>query len=164
MTIMQTPRTTYTPRASLVGALGLALLAAGACGKKENRAADTAAAGGAVAATPASNVQVADVKLGKHISADKKVTDETDSFKARDTIYASVHTTGSASSAQQLTARWMFETGQQVDERTESISPTGDTYTEFHIAKPSGWPPGKYMLHVMLNGQQVQMKEFTVSK
>ena len=158
---MHTTRTTNT---LLAGALGLALVASGACGKKAENAPDTAAAGGAVAATPAQNVQVADVKLGKRLGADKQVSDETDSFKMRDTIYASVHTTGSASSAQQLTARWMFETGQQVDERTESISPTGDTYTEFHIAKPSGWPPGKYMLHVMLNGQQVQTKDFTVSK
>jgi hypothetical protein len=107
---------------------------------------------------------VADVKLGKGIGADKQVTGETDSFKARDTIYATVHTTGSASSAQQLTARWTFQGGQQVDQRTEAISPTGDAYTEFHIAKPSGWPAGKYTLHVLLNGQEVQTKDFTVSK
>jgi hypothetical protein len=151
---------THTMRASLAGALGLTLLVSASCGKKNEPATDTSSAGGAVATA---NVQVADVNLGKHVGTDKKVTDQTDSFTPRDTIYASVHTTGSATGAQ-LTARWMFENGQQVDERTETISPTGDAYTEFHISKPSGWPAGKYMLHVLLNGQETQTKDFTVKK
>ncbi len=157
--------TTHTIRTSvLAGALGLALLIPAACGKKSEGAGDTAAAGGAVAgAAPATNLQVADVKLGKRLGADKQVADETDTFGPRDTIYASVHTTGFSSSAR-LTARWMFESGQQVDERTETIAPTSDTYTEFHISKPSGWPPGKYMVHILLDGQEVQTKDFTVKK
>jgi hypothetical protein len=154
-------QTTHTIRASLAGALGLALLVSGGCGKKGNESAtDTAAAGGAVVAP---SVAVADVKLGKRLGADKQVADQTDTFKSRDTIYASVHTTGSAPSAQ-LAARWTFQDGQQVDERTETISPSGDAYTEFHISKPSGWPAGKYTLHVLLNSQEVQTKEFTVQK
>ncbi len=157
--------TTRTIRTSvLAGALGLALLMSAACGKKNERAGDTTAAGGAVAsAAPAANLQVADVKLGKRLGADKQVADETDTFGTRDTIYASVHTTGFSSGAR-LTARWMFESGQQVDERTETIAPTSDTYTEFHIAKPSGWPPGKYMVHILLDGQEVQTKDFSVKK
>ena len=154
-------QTTNTIRASLAGVLALALLVSGGCGKKGNEgAADTAAAGGAVVAP---SVAVADVKLGKRLGADKQVADQTDTFKSRDTIYASVHTTGSAPSAQ-LTARWTFQDGQQVDERTETISPSGDAYTEFHISKPSGWPAGKYTLRVLLNGQEVQTKEFAVEK
>jgi hypothetical protein len=160
--MQMTTRTTLT--SVLTGALGLALLMSAACGKKNEYSGDTAAAGGAVtSAAPAANLQVADVKLGKRLGADKQVADETDTFGTRDTIYAAVHTTGFASSAQ-LSARWMFESGQQVDERTETISPTTDAYTEFHISKPSGWPPGKYMVHILLNGQEVQTKEFTVKK
>jgi hypothetical protein len=157
------PTTNRTP-ASLAGALALALLVSAACGKKNEPATDTAAAGGAVAtATPAANLLVADVTLGKRLGPDKKVSEPTDTFTPRDTIYASVHTTGSASGAQ-LAARWTFENGQQVDERTETISPSGDAYTEFHVSKPSGWPAGKYTLHVLLNGQEVQTKDFTVKK
>ena len=74
---------------------------------------------------------------------------------------ASVHTTGTGQGVQ-IVGRWTFQDGQVVDERTESISPTGDAYTEFHIAKPSGWPAGKYTLHVLVNGQEVQTKDFTV--
>lgn len=138
-----------------------ALIVVGACGKKTS---DTSAqtSGGAIA--PSSNaVQVADVTLGRGVTADKHVANQSDSFTARDTIVASVHTTGAAPNTN-LTARWTFQDGQVVDERTETISPSGDAYTEFHISKPSGWPTGKYTLHVLVNGQETQTKDFTVNK
>ena len=139
----------------------LALTVIGACGKKSNDS-STQSAGGAIA--PASNtVQVADVALGRGVSADKHVANQSDTFAARDTIYASVHTTGAAPNTN-LTARWTFQDGQVVDERTETISPTGDAYTEFHISKPSGWPAGKYTLHVLVNGQETQTKDFAVNR
>jgi hypothetical protein len=106
-------------------------------------------------------VQVADVTLGRGIGGDKRVTNQTDTFGARDTIYASVRTTGTGSGTQ-LTVRWTYQDGRVVDERSETISPTGEAYTEFHIAKPSGWPIGKYTLRVLLNGSEVQTKDFTV--
>jgi hypothetical protein len=118
-------------------------------------ASDTAAKTPAAAA-----VNVADVTLGKHIGADKKVTDATDTFAPKDQIYASVHTTGTNSG--KITARWTFQDGQVVDERSETISGKGDDYTEFHVAKPSGWPAGKYTLHVLVDGNEVQTKDFTV--
>jgi hypothetical protein len=142
-------------------AIACALLAVGACGKKSDQPA-TQSAGGAIA--PASNtVQVADVTVGRGVSGDKRVANQTDTFAARDTIYASVHTTGTAPNTN-LTARWTFQDGQVVDERSETISPNGDAYTEFHIAKPSGWPAGKYTLHVLVNGQETQTKDFTVNR
>jgi hypothetical protein len=150
-------------RITFAGALCLLLgVGASACGRKDQDTATTrdTAAGAVEASTP---VQVADLTLGKGIGADKRVTNQTDTFGTRDTIYASVRTTGgSATSAQQLTARWTFQDGQVVDERTETISPTGEAYTEFHISKPSAWPQGKYTLRVLLNGSEVQTKDFTV--
>jgi hypothetical protein len=134
-------------------------LAVSACGKGRDDAGSAGTAGGAVEA--GAPVRVADVTLGKGVGADKRVTSQTDTFGTRDTIYASVRTTGTGSGTQ-LTARWTFQDGQVVDERTETISPTGEAYTEFHISKPSGWPAGRYTLRVLLNGSEVQTKEFTV--
>jgi hypothetical protein len=140
--------------------LALALSMVGACGKKSQQQPATETSGGAIA--PATGaVQVADVTLGRGISADKRVANPTDSFSPRDTIAASVHTTGSAPSVT-IGARWTFQDGQLVNERTETISPNGDAFTEFHISKPSGWPTGNYTLHVLVNGQEVQTKGFTV--
>jgi hypothetical protein len=138
--------------------LVLALIVAGACAKKSESATQTAS--GTIAPAPGT-VQVADITVGRGISADKHVINPTSAFAARDTMVASVHTTGSASNTQ-ITARWTYQDGQLVNERTETISPNGDAYTEFHIAKPGGWPAGKYTLHVLVNGQEVQTKDLTV--
>ena len=139
-------------------ALLLALWTAAACGKK-NEQTTTQTSGGAIATGSA--LQVADVSLGRSVSADKRVADQTDAFATHDTIFASVHTTGSTQNTN-LAARWIYQDGQVVNESTETISPAGDAYTEFHIFKPSGWPAGKYTLHVLVNGQDVQAKDFTV--
>ena len=140
--------------------LAAAISLVGACGKKSQQQPATETSGGAIA--PASGaVQVADVTLGRGISADKRVANPTNSFSPSDTIAASVHTTGSASSVA-IAARWTYQDGQLVNERTETISPNGDALTEFHISKPSGWPTGNYTLHVLVNGQEVQTKDFTV--
>jgi hypothetical protein len=121
--------------------------------------ASTTTSGGAVA--EASAVEIAEVDLGKGVQTDTTIRDETDDFAQRDSVYASVRTTGSANSAT-ITARWTFQDGQVVDERTETISPTGDANTVFFIAQPNGLPKGNYTLTVLLNGAEAQKKEFEV--
>ena len=141
--------------------LAAAAFALGACSKNKSSYDTTATSGGAVATdSTAMSLRVADVTLGRNVGADKKVTDETDTFAPKDEIYASVHTTGAANG--KITARWMFQDGQVVDERSETITGKGDDYTEFHISKPSGWPAGKYTLHVLVNDRETQTKDFTV--
>jgi hypothetical protein len=133
-------------------ALCLALAIAGtACNRKP---ADTTGTSGAV-------VKVTDVTLGRAIGGDKAITDATDNFRPNDTIYASVATDG-ASSSTALRARWTFEDGQVVDESTRTIAPTARERTEFHIAKPNGWPAGKYQVEVFLDGRSVETKKFEV--
>jgi hypothetical protein len=125
------------------------LVAAAAC--KGNDAGTAGAAG----------VKVTDVTLGRSLGGDKAITDRTDSFKPNDTIYASVATSGSSASAT-LRAKWSFEDGQLVDESTRTIAPNKNERTEFHIAKPDGWPAGKYKLEVFLNDQSAETKNFDV--
>jgi hypothetical protein len=153
-----TPRAAW--RASVLAAL--LLVSATACGKKDadEGAADTAA-GTPANATPAASVTVTDVKLGKGVDASHRVTDETDEFKPGDMIYATVMTSGASPSAM-VHARWTFEDGQIVDSTTQTIAPTGDAATEFHIMKPGGWPKGKYKLTVLVNGAEAKTKEFKV--
>ena len=144
-------------------ALGLALSAAlTAC----NRDTQNEAAGDvdrtAPATATANELRVTDVELGRAIGGDKKVTDKTESFKQTDTVYAVVNTAGTATGAT-LMSRWTFEDGQVVDEFTQSISPTGDAVTEFHISKPGGLPKGKYKVEVFLNGKSIESEEFTVN-
>lgn len=131
-----------------------------ACSKKDAATVDTTTPAAGAPAMPAA-FSVMDVDMGRHIDAEKKISDKTDDFAPSDTIYASVHTTGAAAN-QTILGRWTFQDGQTVDEHSETVSPTGDAYTEFHIAKPSGWPKGKYTLHVLVNGAEARTKDVTV--
>lgn len=112
-----------------------------------------------------SSLVVADINIGRALGADSRVVEEEfpagPVFEPTDTIYVSVETTGSAPSAT-LTARWTFEDGQVVDETSRSIAPSGPTVSEFHIAKPDGWPAGGYAVAILLDGLQVAGQEFRV--
>jgi len=131
---------------------------AGACKKKTPEPGNT---GVVPPAAPASApMAVTSVNLGKSLGPDKRVTSETTTFGTRDTIYASVATSGNAGGT--LAARWTFQDGQVVDETTQTVGATGPAVTEFHVTKPSGWPTGNYKVEVMLNGSAAQSKEFRV--
>ncbi len=138
-----------------VFALGVA-----ACAKKD-AAPDTTAAVTPAPAAMAAALNVVDIDMGRHIGPDNKITDKTDDFAPTDTIYASVQTSGAAT-AKTMMAKWTFGPGTVVDSTSTTISPTGDAYTEFHIAKPSGFPKGTYTVHVMLDGAEVRTKDVTV--
>ena len=115
-------------------------------------------------APPAEPVfMVVGVEVGRAIDADKRVTTPATTFGRRDTIYASVSTVGAAPNAN-LAAKWTFQTGQVVDSSQQAISPTGPANTEFHIAKKTGWPAGKYRVEIFLNGASTAVKEFEITK
>jgi hypothetical protein len=145
-------------RGAMVGAACLALtLTASGCSKKDN-AATVETSSGAATSTP---VSVTDVKLGRALGADKRLTDETDKFRPADVIYAVVETQGTAPNAV-LQAHWTYQDGQVVDESSHNIAAAGEDVTEFHVSKPSGWPRGKYTVQILLNGAPVKSKDFEV--
>lgn len=143
-------------RLALVVGLAPALIS---CARGEDARVDTEPA----TEVAAESLRVTEVDLGRAIGADRRITDEneTDDFRPTDTIYASVVTEGSATGST-LTARWTFEDGQVVDETSQTISPTGQAVTEFHISKPDGFPVGNYQLDILLNGRSVERKDFEV--
>jgi hypothetical protein len=143
---------------AMIRAACLALLVGTvACGKKDNATTDGTTSG-ATATTP---VQVTDVKVGRSLGSDQRLKDETSDFRPNDVIYAVVETRGTGPSTT-LEARWTYQDGQTVDQSSRTISAAGDDVTEFHIAKPSGWPKGKYTVQVLLNGSPAGSKDFQV--
>lgn len=112
---------------------------------------------------PPAPLAVTTVDLGKGVDADKRISAPATQFGLRDTIYASVATTGVASTAT-LAAKWTFGTGQLVDSTSVTIAPTGPANTEFHIIKKSAWPVGKYKVSILLNNAVATEKEFEVKK
>ena len=96
-------------------------------------------------------------------AATTAVMAEIGDFAPADTIHAVVKHEGAATDVR-ITARWTFQDGQVVDERTETVSPsgTGAAYTHFMISKPGGWPVGDYTLTILVNGQEVESEDFEV--
>jgi len=148
--------------AALVSGL---LLAANACKKTEapppQPTVPPTAPQAAVAPTVPAPFKVVSVDLGKQLGPARKVAEPVTAFTPTDTIYASVASEGAAARVE-LTARWTYQDGQLVDESTQTIAPTGPAVTEFHIAKPSGWPTGKYTLTISVDGVVAATREFTV--
>jgi hypothetical protein len=155
----------------VVTALLLAALVA--CGKKEPPAPAPAPAPAPVAAPAlppaapvveaqtAAAVQVASIDVHSQANPTRLATGAPAVFAASDTIDAVVSTTGSATSAT-LAAKWTFQDGQVVDESSQTIAPTGPAATTFTIAKPDGWPTGKYKVEITLDGQAAGSSEFEV--
>jgi hypothetical protein len=138
-------------------ALTLAAVLSAACTRSSENPGATGTTGTGV------DVRVSQIDMGRSLNADKTINDTSDSFKPNDTIYASIRTAGTAATAT-LKARWTYQDGQVVNESTQTIAPTGDARTEFHISKPDGWPTGKYKLEVFLNGSSTATRDFTVER
>lgn len=150
------------PHRTALAALTLAIAVAGTACQK-NRTETTSSSGtDGTNQSATQGVSVSRIDLGKSVGNDNRVTESTDAFRPNETIYASIVTTGSASTAE-LKTRFTFEDGQVVDESTRTIAPSGgEAATEFHISKPDGFPVGKYRLEVFVNGAQAGTKEFEV--
>jgi hypothetical protein len=133
-----------------VGVSPMLLLGSVGC-KKEAPPPPPPVATAAPTTLPPGPVAVSTVSLGNAIGADKKVVVAFDVFGPKDTIYASVETTGVGPA--KLRALWTFVKGDKtakVDETTIDLNATGPTVNEFHIAKPSGWPAGDYRVEIFL--------------
>src|SRR4030095_5097956 len=134
-------------------ALAIAAVLSAACTKSSENPGTTGTTG--------VGVRVSHIDMGRSLNADKTISNNSNSFKANDTIYASIATVGTAATAT-LKARWTYQDGQVVNESTQTIAPTGRARTEFHMAKPDGWQTGKYKLEVFLNGSSAATKDLEV--
>jgi hypothetical protein len=152
----------------MLGVLAAFVLALGACKKEEapktSPVPPTTSAPSPVPAPPAAGVTVGTITLGKGVGADKKVTQTADSFGTKDTIYASVATSGAGTAT--LKAKWTYRKGGQqtvVKEDTQTIQATGPASSEFHISKPDGWPAGDYQVEIFIDDKPAGTKTFTVT-
>jgi hypothetical protein len=135
-----------------------------ACKKKdegytEPSASTTTVPPAAPAATP---IKVGEIDVGKGLNPDMTLKNNTADFGVRDTIYAAVKTEG-ASAGSTLAAKWTYQSGQTVSEKSQNIAPSGgETRHEFHITKATPWPKGNYKVEILLDGASAGTKDFTI--
>jgi hypothetical protein len=156
-----------------------AVLALSACGKNDESTAPAPSATPPAAATapapaaPASSstapmamnnapagVTFGSVELGSTVDANNKILASGTSFAPKDSIYASIDTSGSGNAA--LAVKWTYQDGQVVHEDSKTLNATGPETTAFMISKPGGFPAGNYKVDISLNGNQVASKDFSV--
>ena len=116
--------------------------------------------GPSASATAKSAARVASVELGSALDPTKRVVGPKTAFAPTETIYASVTTAGWEGPVT-LTARWTFEDGQLVSESSQTAE-AGPSTTEFHIAKPSGWPAGSYQVEILADGASAAVQRVEV--
>jgi len=115
---------------------------------------------------PVPPFKVTGAELGKGIQPDNTVQTATSTFGPKDTIYLSVGSEGMPQPRAVLAVKWTFGTKDTlVHEETANVTPPSDKpmHTEFHIAKPSGWPAGNYKVTLTVDGQPALTKTFTVA-
>jgi hypothetical protein len=139
-----------------VAALILAASLSAACKKADN----TTPAADSSPAMETAALDVTSIDLGRSIDAERRVIGTSDAFSTRDTIYASIATSGAGTGI--LTAHWTFEDGQIVEHSEQNVAASGPAVTEFHIAKSTPWATGNYKVVFTLNGREVGSKDFEV--
>lgn len=142
--------------------IALALAALGSvagCTRQQRTTVDTAA--GTVESNVRAALSVIDIDIGRRIGSDSTVSDKTSDFAPTDTVYASVHTSGTAQNGA-VVARWALEDGSVVDETTNRVTTSGDARTVFRLSKPGGLSNGKYTLRILIDGKEVRSKDFMV--
>ncbi|MBT2144291.1 MULTISPECIES: hypothetical protein [unclassified Rhodanobacter] len=163
----------------ILAAALVAVLALSACGKHDESTAPAPSATPPAAATapapaapaPASTAPMAmnnapagvtfsSVELGSTVDANNKILASGTSFAPKDSIYASVDTSGSGNAT--LAAKWTYQDGQVVHEDSKALNAMGPETTAFMISKPGGFPAGNYKVDISLNGNQVASKDFSV--
>jgi hypothetical protein len=107
-------------------------------------------------------LDVAEVRLGRAIGTDLRITDEVTEFAPGDSVHASVRLDGTATSAT-LMARWTTESDSLLHEETQTVASTGEQWTTFSFATPS-LPAGDYELKILLNGEEVEEREFSIDE
>jgi hypothetical protein len=144
-------------RHTIMAAGAVALLMA--CSAEQRETIDSAT--GSIDSTVRGALSVISIDMGRSAGTDKKITQETDTFSASDTIYASVNTSGTVPDGA-IMGRWTFPDGSNIEQQAEPVTSDTDADLLFFLTKPEGLPTGKYTFRVIVNGREVRSEDVTV--
>lgn len=137
-----------------------------ACNRDTRAELDTAratldSAAGEIGGIVRSELAVLDVDMGKRVDAAREVTEETDTFTTRDTIYASVNTTGTVRPGA-ITTRWTFPDGSMITQDAQPATQDRDANLLFFLTEANGLMRGEYTFAVFVDGREVRSQKATV--
>lgn len=138
------------------GALAV-FIAVAACTPEQRDTVDSAA--GTAETFGRTVLSVLNIETGRHAGPDRKITDETETFAPNDTMFASVHLSGTAETGA-VKSQWTFPDGSVVDQPADSAN--ADNRLLFFLTKPEGLATGKYTFRVLVNDREVRSEDLTV--
>jgi len=112
-----------------------------------------------VACGPSEPLRVTTLQLGRSLNSDNSVSEHTTRCEPDDTVYVAILSAEPGYGT--ITVRWRLH-GQVVSEATREVSYTRAAATEFHLQNSGGFPPGRYRVDVLINGEPAGSREFRV--
>jgi hypothetical protein len=144
-------------------ALAVFAIALISCTRKESVPDSQTSTQSSTTETHTQKIHVNRIDLGRGLTSDRRVITTDQAFTPGDTVYASVVLAPPVSGSQ-VTARWTSSDGQVVFESTQNVAPSEtETVMQFQMVKPAGLAPGAYKLEILVDGQVVISKDFTVT-
>ena len=104
-------------------------------------------------------LRVSAIQLGRALGADNSIAVHTTTFKPHETIYASVLTEDTGSGT--IVAQWTLA-GQTVSEQTKNVSYSAAAATEFRLQSADHFPPGQYVVTILVDGMKIGERDFRV--
>lgn len=101
------------------------------------------------------------LQTGKTLNSDNSVGIQGTRFTPTETMYISVLTKGAGKGT--IEARWTFR-GSVVYEGRKTVSYQSSAATEFHLQYAGRLPVGEYTVEVLIDGQQVAMRNLRVEE
>jgi hypothetical protein len=105
-------------------------------------------------------LKVETIQLGRALNADQSVSQPTTTFKPNETIYVSALNASRGEGVVEV--RWFYR-GQLLREAEKRVSFQGAGATEFNLQSAGNFPPGDYSVEVLVDGQSVGRRNFTVA-
>lgn len=85
----------------------------------------------------------------------------TEAFGPKDTVYAEIESTGSAS-GYTLYTTWVGTDGSVLSDYGMRVDEAGMKRTVVSLSKPDGWASGTYRIKIAINGEEQEAATFTV--
>jgi hypothetical protein len=106
-------------------------------------------------------VKVTNIQVGRSRNNDRTIARQTFEFHTTDTMHAAVVVEGRRGARVSVKARWTMPGG-MISESEQSLVPRERAIAPFELRSAGGFPPGKYLLEIFMDGASVGIRELTV--
>jgi hypothetical protein len=104
--------------------------------------------------------KVTNIQVGRTRNTDRTIAQQTFEFHTNDIMHAAVIVEGRGSRVS-VKARWTMPGG-MTSESEQSVVPRERAVAPFELRSAAGFPPGKYLLEIFVDGVSIGTRELLV--